>query len=67
MLAIGYHVVGVASCGNDLDIFAESRNDTVNHTVDHGCCSVDDAALHTFEGVAPDEVARLLDVDGREL
>ena len=67
VLAIGYHIVGITSRGDDFDIFPESRNDTVNHTVDHGCRSVDNTALHTFKGVAPDEVARLLNVDGRQL
>ena len=65
MLAIGYHIVGITSRGDDFDIFPESRKDTVNHTVDHGCCSVDNTALHTFKGVAPDEVAGLLNVDCR--
>ena len=56
-----------AAGGNDVGFAVKRGQQLVDKTIDHGCCAVHDAALHALEGVATNQMLRLLDGDGGQL
>ena len=56
-----------AASGNDVGFAVKGGQQLVDKPINHGCSAVNDAALHTLEGVATNQMLRLLDGDGGQL
>ena len=63
----GYDIFRHAACGDDVNGLGKGGEKFVEESVNHACCTVDDATLHALEGVSAHEVTGFLQGDGRQL
>ena len=67
MLALGHDVLRHTTCGNNMDCAVECGQEAIQESVDHGCGTVKDAALHAFQRVTAYQMCRFFNIDGGQL
>ena len=68
VFAMGHNLLRHTASGYNFHwLIAERGQNVADNAVDHCRCAVYDAALHTLDGVAADNVFWHLDIDGGEL
>ena len=67
MTAMGDDGLGHAARSDEMDFARQGGENFFDESVDHGGGTVEDATLHTFEGITTNHVLGFLDGDGRQL
>ena len=68
VFAMGHDLLRHTASGYNFHwLIAERGQNVADNAVDHCRCAVNNAALHTLDGVAADNVFWLLDIDSGEL